>query len=55
MVPVFWRGTVSDVLYAVADIRVEMARVVVDVSDYNFGVSIVEGLNMFDVKLAIEH
>ena len=53
--PVSWGVAVSDMLYAVANIHMESASVVIEITNYDLRVGVVIAFDVIDVKLALQH
>ena len=53
MEPVSWGAAISDMLYAVANVHMKPARVVIDVSNYDLGVGVVIALDVINIKFTL--
>lgn len=53
--PVSWGVAVSDMLYAVANVHMESAGFVIEITNYDLRVGVVIAFNVIDVKLALQH
>lgn len=52
---VFWRVVVLDMLYVVVNIYVEVLCFVVDIFNYDFGVSVIVVFGVFNVKFIFKY
>lgn len=52
--PVSWGATVSDMLSAVANVHMESAGIVIEITNYDLRVGLVLAFDVIDVKFALQ-